>query len=184
MGGSAGAGNVLTGEYWRANGTELARKHLPKGFAYSAVIPCAGAIWHKTDEPIVWKNKPAPLIFFHGMADSIIPFEETVCEKAGVTLSGPGSMLKGLEEAGATYILYSVEESDHLWAGLPTGYLNVLLDGLIDRVATNGEQIQARFTERSLEGPHNAVWFMSHYLGLTPEMLQQLAAQKENEKNQ
>lgn len=184
MGGSAGAGNVLTGEYWRANGTELAKKHLPKGFAYSAVIPCAGAIWHKTDEPIVWKNKPAPLIFFHGMADSIIPFEETVCEKAGVTLSGPGSMLKGLEEAGATYILYSVEESDHLWAGLPTGYLNMLLDGLIDRVATNGEQIQARFTERSLEGPHNAVWFMSHYLGLTPELLQQLAAQKENEKNQ
>ncbi len=184
MGGSAGAGNVLTGEYWRANGTELARKHLPKGFAYSAVIPCAGAIWHKTDEPIVWKNKPAPLIFFHGMADSIIPFEETVCEKASVTLSGPGSMLKGLEEVGATYVLYSVEESDHLWAGLPTGYLNTLLDGLIDRVATNGEQIQARFTERSLEGPHNAVWFMSHYLGLTPEMLQQLAAQKENEKNQ
>lgn len=184
MGGSAGAGNVLTGEYWRANGTELAKKHLPKGFAYSAVIPCAGAIWHKTDEPIVWKNKPAPLIFFHGMADAIIPFEETVCEKAGVTLSGPGSMLKGLEEVGATYVLYSVEESDHLWAGLPTGYLNVLLDGLIDRVATNKEQIQARFTELSLEGPHNAVWFMSHHLGLTPEMLQQLAAQKENEKNQ
>lgn len=184
MGGSAGAGNVLTGEYWRANGTELAKKHLPKGFAYSAVIPCAGAIWHKTDDPVVWKSKPAPLIFFHGMADSIIPFEETVCKKAGVTVSGPGSMLKGLEEVGATYVLYSVEESDHLWAGLPTGYLNVLLDGLIDRVATNKEQIQARFTERSLESPHNAVWFMSHYLGLTPEMLQQLAAQKENEKNQ
>ena len=184
MGGSAGAGNVLTGEYWRANGTELARKHLPKGFAYSAVIPCAGAIWHKTDEPIVWKNKPAPLIFFHGMADTIIPFEETVCEKAGVSLSGPGSMLKSLEEVGATYVLYSVEESDHLWAALPTGYLNALLDGLIDRVATNKEQIQARFTERSLEGPHNAAWFMSHHLGLTPEMLQQLAAQKENEKNQ
>ncbi len=184
MGGSAGAGNVLTGEYWRANGTELARKHLPKGFAYSAVIPCAGAIWHKTDEPIVWKNKPAPLIFFHGMADTIIPFEETVCEKAGVSLSGPGSMLKSLEEVGATYVLYSVEDSDHLWAALPTGYLNALLDGLIDRVATNKEQIQARFTERSLEGPHNAAWFMSHHLGLTPEMLQQLAAQKENEKNQ
>lgn len=184
MGGSAGAGNVLTGEYWRANGSELARKHLPKGFAYSAVIPCAGAIWHKTDEPIVWKNKPAPLIFFHGMADSIIPFEETVCEKAGVTLSGPASMLSSLEAVDATYVLYGVEESDHLWAALPTGYLNPLLNGLIDRVATNGEQIQARFTERSLEGPHDAAWFMSHYLGLTPELLQQLAAQKENEKNQ
>ncbi len=184
MGGSAGAGNVLTGEYWRANGTELARKHLPKGFAYSAVIPCAGAIWHKTDEPVVWKNKPAPLIFFHGIADSIIPFEETVCEKAGVTLSGPASMLSSLEAVGATYVLYGVEESDHLWAALPSGYLNVLLDGLIDRVATNGEQIQARFTERSLEGPHDAAWFISHHLGLTPELLQQLAAQKENEKNQ
>jgi hypothetical protein len=184
MGGSAGAGNVLTGEYWRANGTELARKHLPKGFAYSAVIPCAGAIWHKTDEPIVWKNKPAPLIFFHGMADSIIPFEQTVCEKAGVTLSGPGSMLKGLEDVEATYILYSVEESDHLWAGLPTGYLNVLLDGLIDRVATNKEQIQARFTERSLEEPHTAGWFIHHHLGLTDEMLQQIIEQKKNEKNQ
>ena len=184
MGGSAGAGNVLTGEYWRANGTELARKHLPKGFAYSAVIPCAGAIWHKTDEPVVWKNKPAPLIFFHGMADSIIPFEETVCEKAGVTLSGPASMVSSLEAVDATYVLYGVEESDHLWAALPSGYLNVLLDGLIDRVATNGEQIQARFTERSLEGPHDAAWFISHHLGLTPELLQQLAAQKENEKNQ
>ena len=118
------------------------------------------------------------------MADSIIPFEETVCEKAGVTLSGPASMLSSLEAVGATYVLYGVEESDHLWAALPSGYLNVLLDGLINRVATNGEQIQARFTERSLEGPHDAAWFMSHHLGLTPELLQQLAAQKENEKNQ
>lgn len=181
MGGSAGAGNVLTGEYWRANGTELAKKHLPKGFAYSAVIPCAGAIWHKSDEPVVWKKKPAPLIFFHGMADPLIPFDETVCEKAGVTLSGPASMLGSLEAVDATYILYAVEESDHLWAGLPSGYLNVLVDGLIDRVATNGERIQARFTERSLEGPHDAAWFMFHYLGITPEMLKQLVSQKANE---
>ncbi len=184
MGGSAGAGNVLTGEYWRANGTELARKLLPKGFAYSAVIPCAGAIWHKSDEPVVWKNKPAPLIFFHGTADAIIPFDETVCQKAGVTLSGPGSMLDDLEKAGATYVMYAVEGGDHLLAAQPAGYLDSLLDGLIDRVATNGEQIQARFDERSLEAPHNALWFMSHYLGLTPELLQQLVNLNGNEKNQ
>ena len=115
------------------------------------------------------------------MADALIPFEETVCEKAGVTLSGPASMLSSLEAVDATYVLYGVEESDHLWAGLPTGYLNALLSGLIDRVATNKEQIQARFTERSLEGPHNVVWFMSHYLGLTPELLQQMAAQNEKD---
>lgn len=181
MGGSAGAGNVLTGEYWRANGEPLAKKHLPKGFAYSAVIPCAGAIWHKSDEPVVWKGTPAPLIFFHGNADAIIPFNETVCEKAGVTLSGPGSMLESLEQAGATFIMYEVEGGDHLQAAQPAGYLNSLLHGLVDRVATNGEKVQARFRERSLDLPHNAIWFMSHYLGMTPEYLQQVINNNENE---
>ncbi|MCR5560430.1 MAG: alpha/beta hydrolase fold domain-containing protein [Bacteroidales bacterium] len=184
MGGSAGAGNVLTAEYWRANGMPLAKEHLPKGFSYAAVIPCAGAIWHKSSDPVVWKSKPCPIVFFHGTEDQLIPYSETLCPNAGITVTGPDKLAEGLEAVGASYVIYAVEGADHQMAALPCGYLNSLLNGLIDRVAINGEQIQARFTERSLEEPHTADWFIHHHLGLTDEMLQQIIQQKENEKNQ
>lgn len=177
MGASAGAMNVLTAEYWRANGKEMAKKHLPKGFAYAAVVPCAGALWLPATETIAWKSTPSPIVFFHGTQDSIIPYGEVQCTKAGIRIDGPEKVVPSLEEAKASYVLYSVEGGDHLQAAQPSGYLNTLLDGLLRRLVLMEEKVQIRFDERSLDTPHNAAWFMEHYLGITPEKLQQISEQ-------
>lgn len=156
MGASAGAMNVLTAEYWRANGKEMAKKHLPKGFAYAAVVPCAGALWLPATETIAWKSTPSPIVFFHGTKDSIIPYSEVQCTKAGIKIDGPEMLVPSLKEAKASYVLYSVEGGDHLQAAQPSGYLNTLLDGLLRRLVLMDEKVQIRFDERSLDTPHTA----------------------------
>ena len=178
VGGSAGANNSLMAEYWRANKNRLARKHLPRGFKYAAVIPCSGAVWERIGKQIRWKTTPAPIFFFHGTMDTLIPYEEALCPKTGYKLVGPGNLVDGLDKAGASYVLYKNVESDHVMAGLPTGWMNDLMDGLVARYALEGEKAAVRMEERSLEGPHQLLWYLIHCLHIDPAAL---SAMQENQ---
>ena len=80
-GSSAGAITVLQGEYALCNGDPNARI-LPDGFRYAGVISLAGAIFQLGEEP-VWNRKPAPLLLFHGNADSNVPYDAVRVPGAG-----------------------------------------------------------------------------------------------------
>ncbi len=117
MGGSAGATNSLVAEYNVANETELARKHLPAGFRYAGVISMAGAFWLKANTPLVFKNKPAPIMFFHGAKDQLVTYDEVQGP-----FSGYGPVYYSRVFAGPDYPKWFVDypQADHIIAALPS----------------------------------------------------------------
>jgi acetyl esterase/lipase len=118
MGGSAGATNSLVAEYNVANETELARTHLPAGFRYAGVISMAGAFWLKATTPLLFKNKPAPIMFFHGAKDQLVTYDEVQGP-----FSGYGPVYYFRRFAGPDYPKWFVDypEGDHIIAGTPVG---------------------------------------------------------------
>lgn len=116
MGGSAGATNSLVAEFNVANETELARAHLPPGFRYAGVISMAGAFWLKANTPLTFKNKPAPIMFFHGAKDQLVTYDEFQG-----AFSGYGPVAYFRKFAGPDYPKWFVDypQGDHIIAGMP-----------------------------------------------------------------
>lgn len=116
MGGSAGATDSLVAEYNVANETQLAREHLPAGFRYAGVISMAGAFWLKANTPLLFKNKPAPIMFFHGAKDQLVTYDEV---QGGFSGYGPAYYFRRF--AGPDYPKWFVDypEGDHIIAGTP-----------------------------------------------------------------
>lgn len=144
-GGSAGACNSLQAEYLVANEDTMALEHLPEGFRFSGVIPCAGAIF-PGGKPLTWKHRPAPILFFHGTADPIVPYGE------GADFMGPTAIIASLPEQ-TPYVLYASKDQDHVMSGLPSGYMNHAIAAFIERYAVQGEQstlhVEEILTDRS-----------------------------------
>ena len=116
MGGSSGATDSLVAEYNVANETNLARTHLPAGFRYAGVISMAGAFWLKATTPLLFKNKPAPILFFHGAKDQLVTYDEVQGPFSGY---GPAYYFRRF--AGPDYPKWFVDypQGDHLIAGMP-----------------------------------------------------------------
>lgn len=148
MGGSAGAFNCLQAEYWLCNEMPIAKAHLPKGFRFAGLVPCAGGIVHRSDEPLVWKRTPAPILFYTGNVDTVVSPEDYVFKHAGVTFSGSMSIARGLEDTDASYILYTSRDRNHEMASIPSGYMDQFTASFIDRLVFNGEKVQANAVEQ------------------------------------
>lgn len=116
MGGSSGATNSLVAEFNVANETDLARDHLPAGFRYAGVISMAGAFWLKANTPLTFKNKPAPIMFFHGAKDQLVTYDEVQGP-----FSGYGPVYYFREFAGPDYPKWFVDypQGDHIIAAMP-----------------------------------------------------------------
>lgn len=116
VGSSSGATNSLVAEFNVANETELARAHLPAGFRYAGVISMAGAFWLKANTPLVFENKPAPIMFFHGAKDQFVTYDEIQGPFSGY---GPVYFFRAF--AGPDYPKWFVDypQGDHIIAGLP-----------------------------------------------------------------
>jgi pimeloyl-ACP methyl ester carboxylesterase len=116
MGGSSGATDSLVAEYNVANETELARNHLPAGFRYAGVISMAGAFWLKANTPLLFKNKPAPILFFHGAKDQLVTYDEVQGP-----FSGYGPVYYARRFAGPDYPKWFVDypQGDHIIAAMP-----------------------------------------------------------------
>jgi len=116
MGGSSGATDSLVAEFNVANESELAKAHLPEGFRYAGVISMAGAFWLKANTPLTFKNKPAPIMFFHGAKDQLVTYDEIQGPFSGY---GPVSYCRKF--AGPDYPKWFVDypQGDHIIAAMP-----------------------------------------------------------------
>ncbi len=116
MGGSSGATDSLVAEFNVANETDLARAHLPAGFRYAGVISMAGAFWLKANTPLTFKNKPAPIMFFHGAKDQLVTYDEIQGP-----FSGYGPVAYYRKFAGPDYPKWFVDypQGDHIIAAMP-----------------------------------------------------------------
>lgn len=114
-GSSAGAITVLQGEYALCNGDPNARI-LPDGFRYAGVISLAGAIFQPGEE-LVWGEKPAPMLLFHGDADSNVPYDALRVPGAG--FFGSKHIAEQLKKLPSPFVFYSVEGAAHEMAEEP-----------------------------------------------------------------
>ena len=104
-GSSAGAITALQAEYAIANRTSLAAV-LPEGFDYAGVMSFAGAIFSVDGKP-KWKNKPAPIIMFHGNSDQQVPYDKATM--MGIGFYGPKYLSEELAKENCPYWFYDME---------------------------------------------------------------------------
>lgn len=136
-GSSAGAISVLQGAYMIANGSRLTAK-LPESFNYAGVISFAGAIVDMGGD-LKWANAPAPVMLFHGDADSNVPYGALRLGAAGIF----GSKYIAAQLAGmkSPYYFYSVENADHAMATVPMNNYRDAISYFLVRMV--GEELPA-----------------------------------------
>ncbi len=110
-GSSAGALAVLKAEYENDNQTELSKK-LPANFRYAGVISFAGAIFSTNENDLAWsRNKPCPILMFHGDADIVVPYEYFQLGNMGIY--GSRYIASKLDSLQTPYWLYTVAGGSH-----------------------------------------------------------------------
>ncbi len=148
-GSSAGAITVLQAENGLCNSLPAAAV-LPAGFRYAGVIACAGAIF-STDGKPHWDKAPAPIMFFHGDADSNVPYKKA--SLMGIGYYGPQIITRQLDKLGSPYYFYSAQCVDHSLAVTPLeDKLDLILQFIRDyidqgrrlRIRTDVEKIDCK----------------------------------------
>ncbi|MTK52776.1 alpha/beta hydrolase [Paludibacter sp.] len=114
-GSSAGAVSVLQAEYYLCSGNELIKK-LPENFRYAGVISFAGAIF-STKGALHWDKQPSPIQFFHGDADSNVPYNKVRILKFG--FYGSKNLAEQFDKLKSPYYFYDVENAAHEIAQTP-----------------------------------------------------------------
>lgn len=114
-GSSAGAVSVLQAEYYLCSENELT-KRLPANFRYAGVISFAGAIF-STKGALHWDKQPAPIQFFHGDADSNVPYDKVRILKFG--FYGSKFLAEQLEKMHRPYYFFDVKNAAHEIAQTP-----------------------------------------------------------------
>ena len=127
-GGSAGAMTSLQLIYDACN-EEAYTQTLPKGFKYAGAISQAGAITvPKSQEALVWKNKPCPIMLMHGSVDNTVPLEQGSIDIIDLgepcKFFGTEYISRQLKEMEVPYWRFISEGADHVIAMLTlTKYL-------------------------------------------------------------
>ena len=107
-GSSAGAITALQAEYELCNNV-AGVPGFPPAFNYAGVVSFAGAIMAEGEPD--WVKTPAPMLFFHGNADSNVPFSEAIFSGNG--LWGPVAITKSLADKGVNFWFHRFEGADH-----------------------------------------------------------------------
>lgn len=115
-GSSAGAITVLQAEYENRNKTELSNR-LPAQFQYAGVISFSGAIF-STNGELKWKKeKPCPIMLFHGDNDKVVPYNKIRFFKLG--FFGSRHIASKLNENGFFYHFLSFKDAAHEISWIP-----------------------------------------------------------------
>lgn len=128
-GSSAGAVAVLHGEYAISSKAKLAEK-LPEGFNYAGVISFAGAIF-STEGDLKWQDTPAPMLLFHGDADSNVPYNRIELMNYG--FYGSKHIAGQLAERNSPYYFFDMENAAHEMADTPMKIYRDEIYGFIDK---------------------------------------------------
>lgn len=114
-GSSAGAVAALQAEYAICTGNPLVRR-LPEKFNYAGVIAFAGAIYSRNGD-LKWIKHPAPIMMFHGDADSSVPYDRI--EMYNMGLYGSRYIASQLRMLQSPYYFYNAINFTHEMAGRP-----------------------------------------------------------------
>jgi hypothetical protein len=149
-GSSAGAITALQAEYLLANGYAVATGALPQEFNYGGVISFAGAIVDRGDE-LHWTTTPAPILAFHGDADSNVPYEVLRFGDAG--FFGSAYIVSQLAAMQAPYYFYSVENADHALAVNPMTQQTEVIDYFLTYFVEQRRPLMIETVEREIDAP-------------------------------
>ena len=123
-GSSAGAITVLQAEYGICNDM-VPSGILPADFNYAGVISMAGAVC--AEGVPEWTAMTAPIMLFHGDADSVVPFEKAVID--GFGLWGSSTVSRALGGMGLSHVFHVVRGGGHEVSGTPmTRYRGEILN--------------------------------------------------------
>lgn len=147
IGSSAGAITVLQAEYELMNRSDIARR-LPESFRYAGVVSFAGAIC-SVDAP-VWKQKPCPIMLFHGDADRTVPYRQVAIPNMG-GLWGSAAIVNELEKEAASYYFYRVKNAGHEVADIPIEKNRYDVLSFLERQVI-GREALVRVTEEKVPG--------------------------------
>lgn len=144
MGGSAGATNSLVAEWNVANGTDLAKAHLPENFRYAGVISMAGAFWFKANTPLTFATRPAPIMFFHGAKDQLVTYDEFQGHFSGY---GPAYYFR--EFKGPDYPKWFVDypQGDHVVAGSPVVDCRHEIEAFLQKLVHERQEVSVHTVE-------------------------------------
>ena len=110
IGSSAGAITSLHTDYALCNGT-LNSNILPEDFHLAGVVAYAGAIFSNKGKAQYHNHAPAPTMFFHGMADGLVPYDKI--EFFNIGFYGTNSLVKRFEKFGYPYFARRFEDYGH-----------------------------------------------------------------------
>lgn len=142
-GSSAGAITVLQAEYYRSNNyfsnnLNISTK-LPDNFSYAAVIAFAGAI-SPTSKHITWGSTTAPILLFHGDADSNVPY--TKINAFIFRLYGSKTIAESLHKYSSPYYFYTQDNADHIVAVSPMNNNRATIDYFLNTYVKHGAKLQ------------------------------------------
>ena len=109
VGSSAGAITSLHTDYAICNGY-LNSNILPDDFHLAGVVSYAGAIYLSKGK-VEYMRKPAPTLFYHGMADGLVPYDKIKFFSVG--FYGTNTLVKRFEKFGYPYFARRFEGYGH-----------------------------------------------------------------------
>lgn len=151
-GSSAGAITVLHAEYDLCNGAPLALQRLPREFNYAGVISFAGAIFAAGEE-LAWDeaHRPAPMLLFHGDADSNVPYG--VIRAMGAGFFGSEYIAGQLMQMRVPHAFYSVVNAGHEMAVQPMDDNRYEIDAFLQNVVLGKQPLVIDTRIESLDRP-------------------------------
>ncbi len=144
IGSSAGAETVLNFLFMRY---DYRFKDLPYPDAtILGAISLSGAV---VDENNIYAGNKVPLLFFHGVKDSVVPYGTNAHRNCATTdigylnLNGPKSIAERLSDLDGNYKVYHNAEGGHEWASLGFDFPELISQFLED--VLNGEATMRGF---------------------------------------
>ncbi len=158
-GSSAGAITVLQTAYESAN-RNAAVGALPQNFAYAGVISMAGAVL--SDGTPRWRSTPAPMMLFHGDADSTVPFDRATVGSFG--LFGSKSIAESLMSEQYPCTFWKICGADHSVAISPMdNHCGAILD-FIRAVCRNRATITTVEERQPNQKPYKTDFTLGDYI--------------------
>ena len=155
-GSSAGAITALQAEFAICNQLPITDT-LKDGFNYAGVIAFAGAVFTLDGAP-EWNGSAAPMLLFHGSADTQVPY--TKMAMLGRGMYGSQYIADKLHDAGAPYWLYVVEYETYSMSSKPMHNNHTEILAFLDEYVMQQRPLQRTTLTIDKSIPKRKTWFL------------------------